>query len=760
MPKINEALRKRHRTASGQLNQYGPHEAWFTLIEWPGEGVFVLSEVTDSGHDFLRLRALEGDRKGKSIEFATQYRANCWPTFCVHDHRLLVINTCWENQRWKLAEHSIKDGRLEASKLLATGPDHAFRPSLAVEQDTGIKHLVYTGYNGIRQCIVYQSAEDDVWGTPLVISDKHQYCSRPKVASCGRELLAVWDSYHEGVYNVIASRFISGRWRDSFRISSAPGWDLKPSVYCLGDSRFLVLWIKRFDVRGDGGVIDQHHYLCAALVEHGQIRLLGDEHGAVASLAHGMLAWLRPEREAVWGYMGRRRHPLAKPDGNGGAWILWERKEQRDGSTDRVFGQLCGRHMNPEGQLGAPLSLAKGELFYDVDSTIPMTSDVLLVGCLEGHIGEERKYSLRKLNLSEPQEKLELSEPEGWQRIKLPQDVRTDRLEQGLYWGDLHVHSMLSTSDDAQGEPDEIYHYARDLAGLDFMMMTDNDSYILDMRESEWRQELFFAEQFNEPGRFVTLFGFEWSSADDTCGVNHRSVVLPRAEPDIPRWPRTSGKVEYLVKLAEERGWLLHAHHQRWRLADSSVEVNVEATSGWDVYIEHGDIFRALNEGQRFGLVGGSDSHRRNPGLCGALTGVRLKTLSREALISALSERRQFATNGSRIAVDLSIEGVPNGADNAAGHEMPVLLVSVRSSVPLRTLEIIRDGEVVEVKSVEGKVCELKWTDGSLSPGQHWYLVRVKADLDITPYPANLVCAQGDLAWSRPVWYESVQMPL
>ncbi|MBE9478546.1 MAG: DUF3604 domain-containing protein [Chloroflexi bacterium] len=754
MPKINEELRKRHKTVSGQLNQYGPHEAWFTLIEWPGEGVFVLAEATDSGHDFLRLRALEGNRKGDSIEFATQYRANCWPAFHVSDQRLVVIHTCWENHCWQLVEHAIKDGKLGASKRIPTGSHHAFRPSLAVEEGSGVMHLVHTQYDEIRQSVVHQSAHGGAWSTPLRISAELPYCSRPEVVSCDTELFAVWDSYQEGAYDVVASGFVSGQWSQPFRISSAPGWDLKPSAYSLGGGRFLVLWVKRFDVRCDGGVIDQHHYLCAALVEEGQVQLLGGEHGAVADLAHGMLAWLQPEREAIWGYMGRRRHPLAKPDGNGGAWLLWERKEQRDGGTGHVFGQLCGRNLSFDGQLGAPLALAQGALFYDVDPTIPMTSDVLLVGCLEGHIGAERKYSVRRLDLSKPQEALDLSEPEGWQRVKLPRDIRTDRLDQELYWGDLHVHSMLSTGDDAQGEPDEIYHYARDIARLDFMMMTDNDSYMLDMRESEWRQGLFFAEQFNKPGRFVTLLGFEWTCADDTCGVNHRSVVLPGAEPDIPRWPGTSRKVEYLVKLAEEKGWLLHAHHQKWRLADSPVEVNVEAASGWDIYIEHGDIFRALNEGGRFGLVGGSDCHRRNPGLCGALTGVRLKTLSREALIDALSERMQFATSGSRIVVNLSIEETPNGADTASGREMPVLSVSVKSSVPMRTLEIIRDGEVVVSKSVEGKSCELTWTDAPLSPGQHWYLVRVKANFDVTPYPANLVCAQGNLAWSRPLWYE------
>ena len=45
--------------------------------------------------------------------------------------------------------------------------------------------------------------------------------------------------------------------------------------------------------------------------------------------------------------------------------------------------------------------------------------------------------------------------------------------ELSLFFGDLHVHSRISA--DLDGEPDELYHFARDVAQLDFMALTDND---------------------------------------------------------------------------------------------------------------------------------------------------------------------------------------------------------------------------------------------------------------------------------------------
>ena len=81
-----------------------------------------------------------------------------------------------------------------------------------------------------------------------------------------------------------------------------------------------------------------------------------------------------------------------------------------------------------------------------------------------------------------------------------------------VLWGDLHGHSNLS---DGTGTPADYYRYAREVAGLDFAALTDHDHWgmlFLDQNEAIWQQVLDVNRQQHEPGRFVTLLGFEWTS--------------------------------------------------------------------------------------------------------------------------------------------------------------------------------------------------------------------------------------------------------
>jgi hypothetical protein len=78
----------------------------------------------------------------------------------------------------------------------------------------------------------------------------------------------------------------------------------------------------------------------------------------------------------------------------------------------------------------------------------------------------------------------------GWKPVRLPLRTGPARpsIEMGgtrhyLYWGDLHVHSVLSP--DAEGEPDEIMHFARDRARLDVIVMQENDANLWMNRNAE-----------------------------------------------------------------------------------------------------------------------------------------------------------------------------------------------------------------------------------------------------------------------------------
>ena len=81
-----------------------------------------------------------------------------------------------------------------------------------------------------------------------------------------------------------------------------------------------------------------------------------------------------------------------------------------------------------------------------------------------------------------------------------------------ILWADLHGHSSRS---DGTGTPADYYRYAREVAALDVAALTDHDHWgILPLdRHPEILAEIrAAARRYDEPGRFLALLGFEWTS--------------------------------------------------------------------------------------------------------------------------------------------------------------------------------------------------------------------------------------------------------
>src|SRR5690606_17668061 len=77
---------------------------------------------------------------------------------------------------------------------------------------------------------------------------------------------------------------------------------------------------------------------------------------------------------------------------------------------------------------------------------------------------------------------------------------------------DLHGHSNRS---DGTGLPDDYLRYARAVAALDIVALSDHDHYgveALDQHPEIWAELQAAAARFHEPGRFVTLPAYEWTS--------------------------------------------------------------------------------------------------------------------------------------------------------------------------------------------------------------------------------------------------------
>jgi hypothetical protein len=332
-----------------------------------------------------------------------------------------------------------------------------------------------------------------------------------------------------------------------------------------------------------------------------------------------------------------------------------------------------------------------------------------------------------------------------------------------IRWGDLHGHSNLS---DGTGTPDDYYRYAREVAALDVAALTDHDHWgmpFLDDSPELWEGIVAATARHHEPGRFVTLLGYEWTSW--IYGHRHVLHFTDRAEVRSSLDPETDTPGKLWAALAGQEA-LTIAHHSAgnpvatdWSIApDPLFEPVTEIASvhgssegpGTPApvrgMIPGNAVIDALARGYRLGFVGSGDSHDGHPGLAhlaagsGGLAALLTEAVSREGVLEALRARRTYATNGPRIVLFATLDGAPMGSALPAGEDQK-LRVGVVATAPLRAVELVADGHVVEHLAGEGRR-ELAFETeiGSTPPGGVLYVRVLQED--------------GGAAWSSPFFFE------
>jgi hypothetical protein len=333
-----------------------------------------------------------------------------------------------------------------------------------------------------------------------------------------------------------------------------------------------------------------------------------------------------------------------------------------------------------------------------------------------------------------------------------------------LLFGDLHGHSNLS---DGTGTPEDWYRYARDVAALDVAALTDHDHWgipFLDETPAHWSRIQAAAERFHEPGRFVTLLGYEWTSW--IFGHRHVLHFADSAELRSSLDERFDTPPELWAALAGAPA-LTFAHHSAgapvasdWSIAPDPVLepvteiVSVHGSSeSFDTPapvrgMREGNTVRdALARGYRLGLVGSGDSHDGHPGLAqlagdgsGGLAAIFAESATREAVLEALRARRVYATNGPRIVLETTLDGVPMGASLPAGAGK-TLVVRVAAPAPLDAVELVTAEGVVAATPGEGRrSLAFQAESPALAPGS-WLYLRVRQ-------------RDGGAAWSSPFFFE------
>jgi hypothetical protein len=338
-----------------------------------------------------------------------------------------------------------------------------------------------------------------------------------------------------------------------------------------------------------------------------------------------------------------------------------------------------------------------------------------------------------------------------------------------VLWGDLHGHSAIS---DGTGTPEDYFIYARDVAALDVVALTDHDHWgILPLSRTPafWEDIQAQTKRFHEPGRFVTLLGFEWTS----WVHGHRHVlyfadqgeVLSSVDPDYE-------SPAQLWKALEGKQALTFAHHSaggpiatNWDFAPDprfepvteivSVHGSSEALDSPGVIYSPvaGNFVRdALDRGYRLGFLGSGDSHDGHPGLpqlnaaSGGLAAILSEERTREGVLAALRARRVYATNGPRILLRaaLGTHGMGASVSVPAGESLDEdLFIQAIAPAPIAVVDVIRSGEVIESMSIEDLPVEIALQLGleDLTAGEYVYVRVVQID--------------GGAAWSSPIFFET-----
>jgi hypothetical protein len=239
------------------------------------------------------------------------------------------------------------------------------------------------------------------------------------------------------------------------------------------------------------------------------------------------------------------------------------------------------------------------------------------------------------------------------------------------FWGDLHGQSRETVGTNTA---DAYFKFARDLAFLDITGHQGNDFQIT---AGFWQHLDQLAAKFHEPGRFITLPGYEWSGNSGLGGdrnvyfASEGATIYRSSHALVPEEPDENPEcyqADILFKaLRKSRIPAVVFAHVGGRYADLSVghdgrtEHAVEIHSAWGTF--EWLLHQAFELGHRVGVVCHSDDHKCRPGAShpgaslfgayGGLTCYLMEELNRDSLFEAIRRRHHYGTTGNRIYLDV-----------------------------------------------------------------------------------------------------------
>ena len=362
--------------------------------------------------------------------------------------------------------------------------------------------------------------------------------------------------------------------------------------------------------------------------------------------------------------------------------------------------------------------------------------------------------------------------------------------EISVFFGNLHSHTALS---DGSGTPAEAFEHARDVARLDFLAITEHNH--AQAGDIAGNHALYTgpgslsliptANSFSEEGRFIGLYGQEFSTISSG---NHMNVIDAPRVIDVPNGQVRTLLETWLPANLDTQGQppLLLLNHPNTSGSPRNLEYGIDDfggdTAAWlralDAHAplinlingpSHGtgthqqpgspsenEFHRYLNLGLHVAPTADQDNHKRNWGdATDARTGVLATTLTKASLLTALKQRRVYATEDRNLRLVYRLNDqllgsrIAGASVPAPGSALTLSLTIADDDEPAASyvVDVFSDevgGEgvasVVRTQSVSGNGTH-NITGVTYQGGAQYVYFRVRQ-------------ADGNRAWTAPVWLE------
>ena len=691
-----------------------------------------------------------------------------------------------------------------------------YQPTLIALSDARILGVHVARREGVYQLIA-RILDADSLSDEVVIYENVSGLFHPRLLAVGEQVWLVCEVVDEKNTQLMTVRFTSGQWGEAHLIAGASSWCSRPVLASTPDN---AVWCA-YDAYEDGS-----YNIYLQRIDEASEPLAVTQGGfqsvqpALASDASGKL-WIAYASNA-----NRARRD---------AWWLTKWNEIRcfDGQTFYDLPAQPERDIYQDDsfqgwEFPALLPTAKGEVWLFGQSA----HTLYMAGCGQSgwsdlypmdqkhwgswkprirvsgqnptyivsmglHGAQLQRMELKNIQPTPPLLRLHQSPPA--KPLTLPsEDERASLLTNegqtlNYYFGDLHCHSIYG---DATNDVDEVYHRYRDAYGYDFATLTEHD-YLDDITLSHSELNMLWnvAKRMSESGRFIAMYGYEWTSpaiaehaAEGTrIGEGHRQVIYPDDQGALISYgePESNTGAKLLAKLQGQRA-LVIPHHTSWSGTDWDAHdpeiqrvVEICSTHGRFEYAGNLPIgYRrdhihpqkfvqdALERGYRLGFVGGSDSHGlrwhatepegrdslvpagtrvgwTEDSYRSGMTVVLAPELTREAVYDGIYQRRCYATSGVPIILDFRVNGELMGSE-IISKTAPKIHISVTGTAPLHSVEVIRSGQVFGgIHAQPGEAIQTLQFDLEdkimISGESHYYYLRV-------------LQSDGNMAWSSPIW--------